>query len=139
MIVLDTNIISELMKGEGCDENVYQWVSRQPLNILYTTTISQAEIFLGITILPDDKRKEKLKKLALLMFAEDFNNRILSFDQKAAISFAEIVSKRRKKGLPISQADAQIASICYSNNAIIATRNIKDFSDCNINIINPFK
>ncbi|MGI0480750.1 type II toxin-antitoxin system VapC family toxin [Geminocystis sp. CENA526] len=139
MIVLDTNIISELMKGDGCHNNVYLRVSRQPLNNLYTTTISQAEIFLGIAILSEGKRKEKLKNLATLMFTEDFNNRILAFDEKSAISFAEIVSSRRKNGQPISQADAQIASICYSNNAILATRNVKDFIDCQITVINPFE
>ena len=73
------------------------------------------------------------------MFTEDFNNRILAFDEKSAISFAEIVSRRRKKGQPISQAEGQIASICDSNSAILATRNVKDFMDCKITIINPFE
>ncbi len=91
-----------------------------------------------IAILPSGKRRDEIYKLANLMFAEDFPDRILAFDQKAAISFAEIASQRRKSGQPISQADAQIAAICYRNNATLATRNVKDFVNCNINIINPF-
>ena len=72
------------------------------------------------------------------MFEEDFKNRIIPFDQKAAVAFAKIASQRRKKGQPISQADAQIAAICYSYQATIATRNIDDFINCDIDIINPW-
>ncbi len=72
------------------------------------------------------------------MFTEDFSGRILSFDQTAAVSFAEIASQRRRTGQPISQADAQIAAICLSHNATLATRNIEDFINCNIAIINPW-
>jgi len=138
MIILDTNIISELMKGDRTDKNVYNWIANQEIKSLYTTTISQAEILLGIAILPEGKRQTKLNELAHLMFIEDFNNRILSFDEKSAIAFAQIVSNRRKKGQPISQADAQIAAITYTNHGILATRNVKDFISCNIEIVNPF-
>lgn len=139
MIILDTNVISELMKGEKCSEIVYSWTSQQPMAELFITTITQGEILYGIDILPKGKRQEKLLHLANLMFEEDFKGRILSFDQKSAVAFAQIAFQRRKKGLPISQADTQIASICYSNNAIIATRNVDDFQECNIAIINPWK
>jgi hypothetical protein len=139
MIILDTNIISELMKCQKCSENVYNWTSQQPINNLFTTTITQAEILYGIAILPQGKRQNELQKAANLMFAEDFLGRILFFDQKAAIAFAKIASIRRKNGQPISQADASIAAICYSNNAILATRNVKDFTDCNIIIVNPWE
>ncbi len=139
MIILDTNIISELMKGVQADKNVYNWTANKEIKLLYTTTISQAEILLGIAILPEGKRKKELNKLAHLMFSEDFNNSILSFDEKSAIAFAQIVSNRRKKGQPISQADAQIGAITYTNKGILATRNVKDFINCNIEIINPFE
>jgi len=138
MIILDTNIISEIMKGDDCSENVYNWTSQQSITELFTTTITQGEILYGIAILPKGKRQEKLLNLANLMFQEDFEGRILSFEQKSAVAFAQIASHRRKKGLPISQADAQIAAICYSNSATIATRNVDDFQECNIAIINPF-
>lgn len=139
MKILDTNVISELMKGNKCSENVYNWTSQQQIDDLFTTTISQAEILYGIAILPLGKRQTKLLYLANLMFQEDFNNRILSFNQEAAIAFAKIASERRRKGQPISQADAQIASICFSHKAILITRNVDDFQHCGINIINPWQ
>ncbi len=73
------------------------------------------------------------------MSAEDFRGRVLPFDEKAAIAFAEITAKRRRIGRRISQADAQIASICYSQQATLITRNISDFEDCDIAIINPWE
>lgn len=138
MIILDTNVISELMKGNQCSENVFEWTSKQLLTNLFTTTITQAEVLYGISILPLGKRQEELNKIAELIFNEDFSGRILSFDQKAAVHFAQIASHRRKIGQPISHADAQIASICSSQNAIIATRNVDDFKNCSIDIINPW-
>jgi predicted nucleic acid-binding protein len=139
MIILDTNVISELMKGKKCSENVYNWTSQQNISNLFTTTITQAEILYGIAILPQGKRQNELLKKANLMFAEDFSERILSFNQKAAVAFAKIAAQRRKKGQPITQADAQIAAICYSHNATIATRNVDDFVGCDITIINPWE
>lgn len=73
-----------------------------------------------------------------MMFAEDFAGRILPFDEGAAIAFAKIASERRRRGRPISQADAQIASICYARKAAIATRNVSDFEGCGISIVNPW-
>ncbi len=73
------------------------------------------------------------------MFTEDFKNRILSFDQQAAICFAKIASERRQNGTPISQADAQIAAICSTHQATLATRNVTDFRGCGIVIINPWE
>ena len=73
------------------------------------------------------------------MFAEEFYGRILSFDEAAAIAFGKIAAERRKMGNPISQADAQIASICYSLQATLATRNVSDFEGCGIAIINPWE
>lgn len=138
MIILDTNIISELMKGNKCAENVYNWIAQENVNNLFTTTITQAEILYGIAILPKGKKQTELRKRANLMFEEDFKNRIIPFDQKAAVAFAKIASQRRKIGQPISQADAQIAAICYSYQATIATRNIDDFINCDLDIINPW-
>ncbi|MDB9520076.1 type II toxin-antitoxin system VapC family toxin [Roseofilum reptotaenium CS-1145] len=121
MIVLDTNIISELMRPQGNVE-VYQWVSNQPISNLFTTTITQAEVLYGIALLPSGKRKNELSQAAQLMFQEEFPGRILPFDEKAAISFAQIATQRRRMGKPISQADAQIASICNSFDILPARR-----------------
>jgi predicted nucleic acid-binding protein len=136
-IVLDTNVLSELMKPQGLI-TVKNWVAMQPRENLFTTSITQAEILYGIGILPDGRRSEALQKAAQGMFREDFNGQILSFEEKAAECFAEIAAHRRKTGKPISQMDAQIAAICLANDARIATRNVDDFQDCQIEIVNPF-
>lgn len=135
-IVLDTNVLSELMNTQG-SKRVKNWVATQPREKLFITTITQAEILYGIAILPDGKRSQALKETAQAMFIEDFAEKILPFEEKAAVCFAEIAAHRKKIGRPISQADAQIAAICLANNAEIATRNVEDFRECQIKIINP--
>ncbi|GAA6617463.1 type II toxin-antitoxin system VapC family toxin [Scytonema sp. NUACC26] len=137
MIILDTNVLSELIKPQGSIV-VRNWAAQQLVTSLFTTTITQAEILYGIAILPEGKRKYELYQAATLMFAEDFVGRVLAFDESSAVAFANISDQRRFSGTPISQADAQIAAICYSHNAAIATRNITDFADCGIFIINPW-
>jgi toxin FitB len=136
-IVLDTNVLSELMNLQG-SRIVKNWVLTQLRENIFITSITKAEILYGIAILPDGKRKEALSESARSMFAEEFIEQIIPFDSKAAECFAEIMANRRKLGKPISQADAQIAAICLANNAAIATRNIDDFTDCQIKIINPW-
>jgi len=117
MIVLDTNVISELMKVNATPQ-VINWVASYPPQELFTTTITQAEILYGLAILPLGKRKTDLEKAACKMFEEEFQNRIFPFDQNSAITLSEIAAWRRKLGSPISQADAQIAAIAP---CIIAT------------------
>ncbi|MEH1813360.1 MAG: type II toxin-antitoxin system VapC family toxin [Nostoc sp.] len=138
MIILDTNVLSELMKPKK-SEIVRSWAAQQSLMSLFTTTITQAEILYGIALLPAGKRREQLTQAAQLMFSEDFAGRVLPFDQAAAVAFANIASQRRHNGTPISQADAQIAAICYTHAATIATRNFSDFEGCGISIINPWE
>ncbi|MBD2041655.1 type II toxin-antitoxin system VapC family toxin [Microcoleus sp. FACHB-672] len=137
MIVLDTNVLSELMHPKGSSV-VRQWAAAQPITNLFTTTITQAEILYGIALLPSGKRQTEFSQAAQLMFSEDFRRRILPFDETAAIAFARIAAERRRIGKPISQADAQIASICDTRQATLATRNVSDFEDCGITIINPW-
>lgn len=136
-VILDTNILSELMKPQ-VSKAVTDWVAAQPRENLQTTSVTQAEILYGVAIRPIGKRSKFLRETAQAMFLEDFANQIISFDSKAAECFAEIMANRRKIGKPISQADAQIAAICLANNAAIATRNVDDFLDCQITIINPW-
>lgn len=137
-IVLDTNVLSELMKPQG-SQTVKVWGAAQPKENLFTTSINQAEILGGIAIMPEGKRSRALQELAQTMFTEDFVGQILFFDSDAANCFAQITSDRRKEGKPIAQTDAQIAAICLANNAAIATRNVNDFLNCQITIINPWK
>ncbi len=136
-IVLDTNVLSELMKPQG-SQTIKSWGAAQPRKNLFTTSINQAEILSGIAIMPEGKRSRALQELAQAMFTEDFVGQILFFDSDAANCFAQITRDRRKEGKPIAQTDAQIAAICLANNAAIATRNVNDFLNCQITIINPW-
>jgi toxin FitB len=138
MIVLDTNVLSELIKSDG-SPTVYEWVSKQAQVSLFTTTITEAEILYGVAILPEGKRRNALTEAAHQMFAEDFEGRVLPFDTAAARVFAQIAAERRQIGRPISQFDVQIAAICYSRNAQLATRNVIDFQDCGLSVLNPWK
>ena len=138
MFILDTNVVSELMKPV-VSAAVETWCASQSRDSLYITTITQAEILYGIAILPDGKRQQRLQNLAQAMFQEDFLNKILPFSQEAAQYFAIIASDRKGQGKPISQFDAQIAAICRSHQATLATRNTDDFADCGIDIINPWE
>jgi toxin FitB len=138
MIVLDTNVLSELMNPQG-SQTVKSWVDAQLRADLFTTTITQAEILYGIAILPEGNRKQRLQAAAYSVFSQEFCNQILLFDSQAAEHFATIAADRRRQGRPISQSDAQIAAICRTHQAALATRNVDDFSDCGITIINPWE
>lgn len=137
MYLLDTNIISELIRPRP-DKNVIAWVNRQPLQLLYTTAISKAELYYGIRLQPEGKRKEQLSKAVNELFRDGLDPRVLGFDSRSTEFFAEIASSRRFAGLPISTADAQIAAICRQHQMTLVTRNTSDFSGCGIEIVNPF-
>jgi predicted nucleic acid-binding protein len=137
MIVLDTNVLSELMKASP-SARVMSWRKRRSVEDLFITTITQAEILFGIEQLPNGKRRSALEAAAESMFADDFEAHILPFDADAAREFARIASARRKVGRAISQIDAQIAAIARSRGASLATRNVDDFADCGIPVLNPW-
>jgi predicted nucleic acid-binding protein len=138
MIILDTNVISELMRKTP-DQSVMEWVSAVPAPNLYTTTITQAEILYGIMLLPPGKRRTAFESTAQAMFTEDFAGRILPFGSDAVHPYAQIASARSRAGRPISHFDAQIAAIAYSTGATILSRNTKDFDRCGVKTINPWK
>lgn len=137
MILLDTNVLSELMKPNPAAPLV-AWVGKQPTSELFTSAITEAEIFYGIEILSKGKRREGLLAAAEAMFTEDFAGRVYSFESVAARQFSQIVAHRRKLGRPINHADAQIAAIARVHNAKLATRNATDFAECGIDIIDPW-
>jgi toxin FitB len=138
MIVLDTNVLSELMKASP-EAKVMKWMARMPAGTLYTTAIAQAEILHGILLLPAGRRRSAYLAAAEATFSEDFVGRILPFGSAAAKSYAEIAATRQHAGRPISHFDAQIAAIAYSAGAAIATRNVKDLDRCGITVINPWE
>ncbi len=117
---------------------VAAWVAKQPATELYTTSITEAEIFYGIELLTKSKRREGLFAAAEAMFAEDLAGRIFGFDSDAARVFSKIAAHRRALGRPISHADAQIAAIAQVRGAKLATRNIADFVDCDLELIDPW-
>lgn len=137
MIILDTNVISELMRAEPAPA-VLAWIQSQPGLGLFTTTLAQAEILYGLALLPEGKRRDALQAAARAMFAADFADRILSFDTSAAPVYAQIAAARRLAGRPIAQIDAQIAAITRARGARLATRNVMDFEACGIELINPW-
>ncbi len=137
MIILDTNVLSELMRPKP-SPRVVAWVSKQPAAELFTTSITEAEIFYGIELLTKGKRREGLLAAAEAMFAEDFAGRVFGFESDAARVFSKIAADRRALGKPISHADAQIAAISQVRGAKLATRNTADFEDCGLAAVDPW-
>jgi hypothetical protein len=138
MIILDTNVLSELMRPTPAAK-VVGWVAAQPAASLYTTSITQAEILHGLMLLPPGRRRRALEAAATSMFAEEFGGRILGFGTDAAPPYARIASERRRAGRPISHFDAQIAAIARSTGGAIATRNVTDFDGCGVTLVDPWK
>ena len=137
MIVLDTNVLSELMRPSP-SPLVVNWVQQQPPDQVFTTSIAEAEILYGIRLLPTGKRRDELLAAAESVFGEYLADRVIAFDSQAAHAFARIAAKCRTVGKPISHADAQIAAIVHIQEAILATRNVADFANCGISIANPW-
>jgi len=136
VIVVDTNVISELMRGEP-HPAVLSWVATQPRSLLYASYVSQAEILYGIAALPEGRRRTALAA-AEAMFAEDFAGRLLPFEARAAARYPEIVLVRRHAGKPIEKFDALIAAIALATGASIATRDTGGFTGCGLTVIDPW-
>lgn len=137
MIILDTNVLSELMRPAP-SSRVVSWISQQLVTELFTTTITEAEIFYGIALLAKSRRQETLLEAASAMFDQDLAGRVFSFDSNAARAFSGIAAHRRAIGKPMTYADAQIAAISQVRRARLATRNVEDFQDCGITVLDPW-
>jgi hypothetical protein len=135
--LLDTNVLSELLRASP-DAAVVAWVATQPLESLYVSAVTQAEMLLGAHLLPGGKRRQSLEASLAQMFAEDFARRILSFDSAAVPDYVEVVSRRRTAGRPISQFDAQIAATALRHRSKLATRNPSDFEGCGLELVDPW-
>lgn len=136
MMVLDTNVVSELMKSDP-DEHVVDWIRANRGDNRYTTAVTLAEIGYGMERLPAGQRKERLRVAAGEIF-DAFERQILPFDHAAANLYPGIVATRDQSGQPIDGFDAQIAAICRAHGAALVTRNIKDFRDTGIDVIDPW-
>lgn len=137
MLILDTNVLAELMKTEP-DERVLSWLEKQPSDDLFCTVINEAETLYGISLLPAGLRRDKLEARASQLFRDILRGRIVPLESSGAVLYAQIVSSRRLLGKPISQMDALIAAIARCCNATLVTRNIADFQDCGLTLINPW-
>lgn len=127
MILLDTNVLSELMRPAPAAP-VVAWLDVQNQDEMWISAITQAEIRLGLALLPEGQRSRRLAFAAKVMFEEDFGERCLPFDAEAAEHYARIVAARSRQGRPISVEDAQVAAIALNHTLTLATRNGKDFA-----------
>jgi toxin FitB len=137
MILLDTNVLSELMRAQPSPQ-VTSWIARQLPSELFTTSITESEIFYGIELLASGKRRDALLAAAETMFGEDLRGRVLGFESEEARAFAAIAAHRRALGRPISHADGQIAAIAKIRRAILATHDVGDFEDCGLEVVDPW-
>lgn len=137
MILLDTNVVSELMR-EAPEAKVQKWISSQKTGGLGLSTICIAEIRRGLARLPKGRRRNQLELNFTAFVAEAFEGRIFSFDEEAAQVYGEIAARREKAGFTIDAVDMMIVAVAHTLDAAVATRNVKDFAGCGVKVINPW-
>jgi hypothetical protein len=137
MILLDTNIVSEVMKTRPA-EAVVAWLNGQDSEKLYVSSVTIGEITYGLRILPDGKRRAGLRERFERFVALAFEQRVLAYDESAARIYGDLMGDRKELGLPMSVPDGQIAAIARLNHLAVATRNVVDFKNCGIDVVNPF-
>ncbi len=138
MILLDTNIISEMMK-QTPSAQMLNWIDQQEVTQLFITSITIAEISDGLHVLPQGARRNQLENAFNKAIMEAFQQRVFSFDETAAHLYGKIMGRRKEIGRPLSIPDGQIAAIARAQGAAVATRNIHDFIECGIELIDPFQ
>jgi toxin FitB len=137
MFVLDTNILSAMIRLQPVPE-VAAWLDAQPEDMLFTTAISRAEIFAGLAILADGRRRPTLEDAARAMFTEDFAEHVLPFGTEATTAYADSFAERRRAGQPIATLDLMIAAIARSCGATVVTRDTGGFQGCGLMLIDPW-
>ena len=138
MPLLDTNVVSELMKAAP-NAGVLEWIDGLPRAELFVASITQAELLYGVALLSPGRRRDGIARAVNAVFADLFRERVWPFDSTAASAYAEIGANRRRAGRPISAFDAAIAAIARSRGAPLATRNLADFEGCGVDVIDPWK
>lgn len=137
MVVLDTNVVSELMRPSP-NPAIESWIADRPAASLFFSAVGEAELRFGLAIMPAGRRRDAFASEIEAMLREDFADRILPFDSEAARVYAVIAASRRVAGRPIAEADCQVAAIARSRGMALATRNVRDFEDTGIHILDPW-
>jgi predicted nucleic acid-binding protein len=137
MFLLDTNVLSAMMSATAVPE-VAEFVSGQPVDLLFTSSVCQAEILAGLAVMPDGRRRLALEAAAHAMFLVDFEGRVLPFDTPAAAAYADMFAARKRAGRPTPAVDLMIAAVARSQGATIVTRNVADFDASGVTVINPW-
>ena len=137
MIILDTNVLSALMRVVP-EAVVVQWLDQQPAESVWITSITLFETRLGLALLPKGRRRQALERAFGQLLEEDLENRVLEFDRGAADQAAVLAATRRKAGQPVDMRDTMIAGIALARRAALATRNVKDFRDLKVQVIDPW-
>ena len=137
MILIDTNVISEVMRISP-SLRVLEWLNQQDAASLYISTITIGEIEYGLRILPAGKRRLALKERFKQFIERAFTQRVLVYDKAASNAYGDLMGYRRELGRPMNAPDGQIAAIARAGGLAIATHNTRDFEDCGVNLIDPF-
>lgn len=138
MLLLDTNVVSAAFKPRG-EPAVAAWFDTSDRDAMFLSSITKAELLFGLAIMPAGRRKAQLAEVLWHFLAKEIRTEVLEFGSQEAEFYAEIAAARRTAGRPISQSDAQIASIARARNFSLVTRNVRDFEDCGIDLVNPWE
>ena len=137
MIILDTNVLSALMRTAP-DPAVVAWLDRQPADSVWITSITVFEAHFGVALLPAGRRRRMLETKLAQLLEHDLENRVLDFDMAAASAAAVLAAVRYRTGRPADLRDTQIAGIALARSATLATRNVRHFADAKIPVVNPW-
>ena len=138
MIILDTNVLSALMR-QMPEAPVVVWLDRQPAESVWITSITLFEARFGLALLPKGRRQQALEAAFARLLEEDLENRVLDFDSAAAAEAALLAAQRQKTGRSVEMRDTQIAGIALARRATLATRNVRHFQDLNVPLVDPWK
>ncbi|MHB1510372.1 MAG: PIN domain-containing protein [Acidimicrobiales bacterium] len=137
MILLDTNVLSALMRSEP-DAIVVDWLDAQPSESIWTSSVTVFEIRTGLELLPSSRRRRHLEAAFERVLSEDLDQRVLAFDVAAADAAGALVARRQRSGKAVEIRDAQIAGIALARKAPVATRNVRHFTELGVRLIDPW-
>ena len=137
MILLDTNVVSEMMKSAPA-KTVADWLNNRDAATLFVSVVTIAEVTYGLRALPDGRRRQGLEAMFEGLIADAFEGRVLAFDETAARLYGELMADRKRHGRPMSVPDGIIAATARTKALAVATSNVRDFDGCGLEVIDPF-